>query len=240
MMTQSRTIRSAILGLPGIGYALRKIKKRINRPIDVDEFLRRSRGVIHIGANTGQERDLYARHGLPVVWIEPIPEVFQALEDNISNYSEQRAFQCLVTDKDGADYEFHIANNTGQSSSILDLKMHKDIWPTIHYGETILLRSVTLTTLVEENAIDLSRYDALILDTQGSELLALKGADPVLHKFKFIKTEVADFEAYAGCCQLSELSQFLRKRGFREIARQVQVVHQTGGKYFDIVYKRYR
>jgi hypothetical protein len=71
-------------------------------------------------------------------------------------------------------------------------------------------------------------------------LLALKGADPVLQNFKFIKTELADFEAYAGCGQLSELSQFLSKRGFREVARQVQVVHQTESKYFDIVYKRFR
>jgi hypothetical protein len=42
-------------------------------------YLRKVRGVIHVGANEGQERDLYAAFGLNVIWIEPIPEVFQVL-----------------------------------------------------------------------------------------------------------------------------------------------------------------
>ena len=38
-----------------------------------DAYLKRVTGVIHVGANAGQERELYASFHLDVVWIEPIP-----------------------------------------------------------------------------------------------------------------------------------------------------------------------
>ena len=52
---------------------------RCFKTAEPDDFLRSCSGVIHVGANSGQERELYAQHGLNVVWIEPIPEVYTAL-----------------------------------------------------------------------------------------------------------------------------------------------------------------
>ena len=43
-----------------------------------------------------------------------------------------------------------------------------------------------------------SAWDALVMDTQEPELLILKGAEPMLSQFKYIKTEAADFESYVG------------------------------------------
>lgn len=53
-------------------------------------FLRKVRGIIHVGANEGQEWDLYAIFGLNVIWIEPIPEVFRTLKRNISAFPLQQ------------------------------------------------------------------------------------------------------------------------------------------------------
>jgi FkbM family methyltransferase len=142
-----------------------------------DRFLRSVRGVVHVGANVGQERELYRRHDLDVLWIEPIPDVFATLSNNIAGMPRQRALRALVTDRDDAEYEFHIANNAGESSSILDLKEHRDVWPTVDFTQTIKLKSITLTTLLERERVDLARYDALVMDTQGSELLVLRGAE---------------------------------------------------------------
>jgi hypothetical protein len=50
---------------------------------DLDGFLGDVSGVVHVGANIGQERQLYAAHKLNVLWIEPISEVFKRLESNI-------------------------------------------------------------------------------------------------------------------------------------------------------------
>jgi len=205
---------------------------------DPDRFLRKVSGVIHVGANAGQERVLYAKFGLRVIWIEPIPEVFERLKENIAEFSKQRAFKCLVTDQDNVAYPFHICNNDGHSSSILDLNLHKDIWPQVAYEKTITLRSKTLPSLLEEEQVDCSDYDSLIMDTQGSELLVLKGAVSILKNFTYIKTEVPDFESYTGCCQLADIASFLARHGYREFSRQKNAERANVGSYYDIVYKR--
>jgi FkbM family methyltransferase len=205
---------------------------------DPDRFLKRVPGVIHVGANQGQERDLYDRLGLRVVWIEPIPEVFAVLTRNIQDYPRQVAFQYLVTDRDDSEEMLNIANNEGASSSILKLKLHVEVWPDIAYERAIAMRSVTLTSLLKRESIDVANYPALVMDVQGSELLVLKGAVEILPAFRFIKTEVPDFEAYEGCCQLRDINSFLGERGFREFSRRRFATRRGGGNYYDIVYER--
>jgi FkbM family methyltransferase len=222
---------------------VRKIKTLTRSLIRVlsknhDKFLKEVSGVVHVGANLGQERELYSKHGLSVVWIEPIPEIFNQLQVNLQGHKNQLAYQALVTDLDGKEYEFHVANNGGASSSILELKEHKDIWPEVDYTKTISLRSITLSSLFEKEKIDGSKYQALILDTQGSELLVLRGSLPVLNKFKFIKVEVPDFESYEGCCQLSDINEFMVEQGYKEFSRNKFASRAEGGNYFDIVYKK--
>ena len=219
-----------------IRAAHHKIRTLLKR--DPDRFLRKVSGVIHVGANTGQERDQYAKHGLRVIWIEPIPEVFATLKTNLTDFHQQRALQDRVSDQDDAEYTFHIANNGGASSSILDLKLHSDIWPNVIYEKSITLRSKTLASLLEKECISPGEYDALVMDTQGSELLVLKGAIPVLHNFKYIKTEVPDFESYAGCCQLTDIGSFMAQHGYREHSRRKFAERAKGGSYYDVVYER--
>ena len=214
------------------------LRSAISNRGDPHRMLRKASGVIHVGANSGQHRKIYGKYALPVVWIEPIPEVFQMLKENLQTHPRQSAYQYLVTDRDDTEYVFHVANNAGKSSSILDLKLHKDIWPEVAYDRTITLRSTTLPTLLARERIDAAGYDALIMDTQGSELLVLKGAAPILHGFRFIKTEVADFESYAGCCQLKDLDSFVKQHGFAEISRQRFAQHGQGGGYYDVVYEK--
>ena len=205
---------------------------------DPDGFLREVSGVVHVGANTGQERALYAGLGLRVLWVEPIPEVFETLLANLRGYREQRALRCLVSDSDGAEYQFHVASNRGASSSILDLKLHREVWPHVSYERTIRLRSRTLASLLAEERIGPGTYDALVVDTQGAELLVLRGALPILRHFAYIKVEVPDFESYAGCCQLGDVASFLAEHGYREHSRRTFAKRAAGGSYYDVVYKR--
>jgi FkbM family methyltransferase len=203
-----------------------------------EKLFKRIKGVIHVGANTGQEINLYAKYGLAVVWIEPIPDIFEKLQSNLIGIPRQIALKGLVTDLEKIEYQFHLANNNGASSSILELNLHQDIWPDVAFEKTIKLQSTTLASLLDVNKIDLSMYDMLIIDTQGSELLVLKGALPILHHFNYIQTEVPDFEAYKGCCQLKDLQFFLGSRGYKEVSRRKFATHPHGGSYYDIIYKK--
>ena len=180
-------------------------------------YLRKVGAIVHVGANVGQERDLYASYGLDVLWIEPIPSVFDELRMNISALPKQRAINCLVTDKDGAEYVLNVASNSGASSSILEFGRHTEIWPDITYQSKMTLKSVTLDTLLGLSSED--RYQALVLDTQGSEHLVLKGAPRLLSTLRYVKTEAADFESYVGCARVDDLVRILNSFDFKLIRK---------------------
>lgn len=204
-----------------------------------DHFLARVPGLIHVGANAGQERKRYSRYGLNVVWVEPIPEVFAELQRNIAPLPGQRAFEALLTDESGRNYVFNVASNAGESSSILPLKEHREIWPNIVYERELILQSKTLDELVSEKTIDLRKHKALILDTQGSELLVLKGGCQTLKHMLYVKAEAADFEAYEGGATVDSLTDFMAGQGFVEIARNKFAAKDDGtGHYFDLVFQR--
>lgn len=219
-----------------VKYSLSLVKRlRLSNP---DAFLHRCVGVIHVGANEGQERAEYARKGLHVIWIEPIPEVFEKLKSNICSLSKQKAYQYLITEYDGVEYDLHIASNSGASSSILRFSRHSELWPEVKMERSIRVIGQSLTHFVNEQDIDLKRYDALILDTQGSELAILKGCGSTIKNFSFIKIEAPDFEAYDGCCRLEEIDLFMREAGFYEYARNRFASKRGVGNYYDVVYIR--
>jgi FkbM family methyltransferase len=214
------------------------IRRRLMRAMhgEPNDFLKKCRGLIHVGANDGGERHLYAEHGLKVVWIEPIPDVFQRLVENIRDFPDQRAINALITNEDGTLCALHISNNSGLSSSILDLNLHKDIWPWVTFTHDITLPSSRLPTALAE--IDLAQYDAMVLDTQGSELLVLQSAATILGEFNYIQVEAANFEAYRNCATVDTLNGFLRSHGFRLLRKTLQARRAAGGEYFELLFKR--
>jgi len=202
------------------------------------KFLNNVSGLIHVGANTGQERERYDKFDLDVLWVEPIPAVFEQLQKNIKTYKRQQAIQALITDVDRKEYKFNIANNNGASSSIYALKEHKQMFPHVDYESSIMLKSITLNSLFKRQSLNISEYQALIMDTQGSELLVLEGSLPLLKHFKYIKTEVANFESYKDCCTLSQITAFMKKHGYREYSRVAFARSANGKKYYDIVFEK--
>ena len=205
---------------------------------EIDSFLANVTGVIHVGASRGQERYIYDKYDLNVVWIEPIPEIYDILVKHIEPYPKQSAFQCLIADIDDKKYRFRIADNKGESSSMLDFKVGRQLWPKIRFVKTIILRGITLATLLKRERIKAGKYDALVLDTQGSELLVLNGAIPILNHFKYIKVEVADFEAYKRGCQTRDIEAFMKEHQYKEIYRHNQAIRKRGYHVYDIVYQK--
>ena len=221
-------------------HTARAIARRMLGLNDDNRFLRDVCGVVHVGASSGQERDLYARFNLSVLWIEPLPHIFDILSNNIKSVPRQLAVNHLITDRDGAEYVFHVANNHGMSSSILSLDQHRKIWPDVHFKSQMLLRSITLDTLLNYIGAGCSEYGALIIDTQGSELLVLKGARKLLSRIAYVKTEAADFESYSGCAKVASLEAFLSDFGFKLI-RQDKFAEKEGvGSYYELLFRKRR
>ncbi len=193
---------------------------------------------MHVGANTGQERALYSEYGLRVLWVEPIAEVFDELVANLASYPRQRAIRALLTDQDDAEYDFGISSNKGQSSSLLPLARHREMWPRIEYVESRRLRGITLQSLFRRERLSARDYQALVLDVQGAELMVLKGAGDLLQEFRFIKAEAADFESYAGGARLDDLQVYLQNAGFAEKDRHRSAHDPAIGTYWDVVWER--
>jgi FkbM family methyltransferase len=216
----------------GLTSPKRQIKK-----LYLNSLFNKVNGVIHVGGNYGQESKFYNGKDLNVLWIEPIPEIFEQLNLNTKKFHNQKAINALITDKDDKEYVFNIANNKGGSSSIFKLKDHSELWPEVDYVKSINIKSTKLSSLVKHHNIDMSKYQFLVLDTQGSEMLVLNSAIPILKYFKYIKLEVANFEAYQGCCTLEDVYAFMKKNNYTEVGKY-QFAGKKSKKYFDIVFKK--
>ena len=91
---------------------------------------------------------------------------------------------------------------------------------------------------VEDESLPLSDYGALVLDTQGTELLVLQGGTETLKQMRYVKVEAADFEAYRGGCVVSDLTEFLRDHGFRVCSQEAFARLGSGGTYYEMLYER--
>lgn len=219
----------------------KKLEKFVRRGVGrkrLDDFLFSVQGVVHVGAHTGQERTLYSEYGLRVLWVEANAELFNELVANLVSYPKQRAIRALVTDQDDVEYDFGISSNKGQSSSVLPLARHREMWPGVEYAENRRMRGITLQSLFRRERLSPRDYQALVMDVQGAELMVLKGAGDLLRDFRFIKAEAADFESYAGGAQLDDLQAYLRNAGFAEMRRRKFAHSPAVGTYWDVVWKR--
>ena len=227
------------LGLADVTQAaLLKAKSYIPR-YNPHYFLREITGLIHVGAHVGQERKMYAKWDLNVLWVEAAPDIFAKLCENIGTYPSQTAANCLLTDRDDAEYVFHIANNYGESSSILELHDHKKIWPEVRFERDVKLRSITLDSLLVKLNKSITDYQALVMDTQGSELLVLKGAASSLRFLKFVKVEAWDFEAYLGCPKVTDVVDYLNEYNF-QIIRQDKFPQPVSdkGQCYELLFRK--
>lgn len=173
------------------------------------------KGALHVGANIGEEIPEYHKIGVQkMILIEANPEIYKKLVANAAPYPDILCFNECVSDVDGQEVTFHIANNAGQSSSFLELGTHKQQHPDVHYIKDLRLKTVRLDTLLK--GLD-SDYDFLNMDLQGAEGHALRGMGDMLNQFKYLYLECNSTEVYEGCMQLPEMDEYLKGFGFKRV-----------------------
>lgn len=186
-------------------------------------------GVLHIGANVGEERHEY--HNLKVkrvVWIEANEEIYNKLKANLIPYPYQEALNYCIGNIDGKDIEFNISNNGSQSSSILELGTHKQVHPEVKYINKLSMKM----RRIDKIDYDFSGLDFLNIDLQGAELLALKGMGELINQFKYAYLEVNWDELYKGCPLFNELSEWMEEKGFKVIEYKKSGGHGWGDCFF--------
>jgi FkbM family methyltransferase len=182
-------------------------------------------GAFHIGAHECEELAFYQQLNLDptdVIWLDAIPQkIKEAKERGIPN-----VYHAVVTDKDDEKVTFHVSNN-GQSSSVLEFGTHAQEHPWVTYVDHIIQKTTTIRSFVQQNQIDLSKYNFWNFDIQGAELMALKGAGDLIKTASAIYLEVNEKELYKGCGLIGEIDSMLAEYGFNRVATNM-TVHAWG------------
>ena len=181
---------------------------------DFEKYLSHRRGVLHVGAHTGEELDWYeAQHFTRVIWFEPNKELFPALQSVIKGHKNHTAFNIGIHDT-LRTATLHIASNNAQSSSILDLGTHKRYYPHVRYVKDQKIDLMRMDSFLRLNRIDINEFNFLNVDVQGVELEVIKSFGGLLGKLDYIYAEVSEEELYVGVKLLPEMDEYLRGFGF--------------------------
>ena len=179
-------------------------------------------GIIHVGACTAEELPLYKEVGVErVIWIEANPQLAQHLSTRLMMEEGHTAFCFAASDNSEGSSILNITNNF-QSSSILNLKKHKEIYPDITVVGKAEAPNLTLDDFIKIYGIDMSAYNFLNLDIQGAELLALKGSAGILQDIDYIYTEVNEEELYEGCALIQDIDDYLNSFSFKRVKTHIE------------------
>jgi len=180
----------------------------------INTYKIKPKGILHIGAHTGEEADSYHNMGIDnVIWVEADPKTFDKLKTNLNRFENQKCYCFAACDKDDNELDFYVANN-GESSSILEMDSHLLNHPDVKVTEKKTVKTKTIDSFLKQENINTQNYNFLNLDIQGAELLALKGMTNYLEKVDYIYSEVNSGEVYKNCAKINEIDKFLYKFGF--------------------------
>lgn len=167
------------------------------------------RGVIHIGAHYGQEYKTYKEMGIDhVLLIEPLEKNYNIL---VERCPDAVCIKTALGNFVGKSEMFVEDTNRGQSSSLLEPRVHLLQYPDIKFTKKEVVDVTTLDDLIRNTDI----YNFINIDVQGYELEVFKGGTETLKRIDYIYAEVNNLEMYKGCPMVKELDKFLEKLGFR-------------------------
>ncbi len=185
---------------------------------------------MHLGANIGEEAKAYDAAGIKnVIWIEANPELLDQLHANVDGYGH-RVFNFCVGDEN-KEVTFHLSNNAGQSSSVLNLGTHRRHHPTVKYERDVtvqMMRIEDFFRIIKDGTdrASLEGIDFLNADLQGFEGQALRGMGDLIKQFKWIYLEVNKEYTYENNALLHEIEDYLRPFGFE--TRELKWSGKTG------------
>jgi FkbM family methyltransferase len=186
--------------------------------------------ILHVGAHEAQELDDYILCGAKKIhWVEANTELSAKLANRLDQ-SIHKVTNAVVSNEDNKEIIFKIANNT-QSSSILDLGEHSNLFPGIYYTHEEKRLTKTLNSILIEDKF-LDKINFLNIDIQGAELLALQGLSNHLDFIESIYIEINDSQVYKNCSQTNEIDAFLNKFNFERTEKYLYSNHPWGDAFY--------
>jgi FkbM family methyltransferase len=183
-------------------------------------------GVIHVGMHKAEEYPIYKKAGVATI-------LFVEANEKLAHEFAPDDDDCVTVHAAVSDrhewVEFNITNN-GESSSILELGDHSNIYPHIVNVEKVKMKTTTIDSINRKIGLNEATFNVLNLDIQGAELKALKGVGDWRY-IQAIFTEVNYREMYKGCALVGEIDSFLEEKGFEKVEEV-----NTGAGWGDALY----
>lgn len=184
------------------------------------------RGVIHVGMHKAEEYPLYKNAGVnSIIFIE----ANKTLVDNYAPNDKHCHVIHAAISNTVEEVEFNITNN-GESSSILELADHAEIYPSIVNIQKIKILTSTLDSVLQTVPVNIKNFNILNLDIQGVELKAMMGLSN-WSNIEAVFTEVNYREMYKGCSLINEIDTFLKVKNFKKVEEV-----NTGSGWGDALY----
>ena len=178
----------------------------------VDKYKIVFKGILHVGMHEAEELKTYEKY-IKRDKILGVEAMKDKVEYCLSKYRNLLVENATVSDKEEI-VKFNVASN-GQSSSFLELGIHKIKHPEVHY-----IKSYEVKTSLLENI--LSKYENiefnfLNFDIQGAELKALKGMGKYLNNVDYVYVEINSDFVYEKCNLVEEIDEYLLKYNLKRV-----------------------
>jgi FkbM family methyltransferase len=190
----------------------------------------RPSGVLHVGASEGQEVETYLEAGISKqILVEALPSVFARLAARVEGISGVSAVNACISDVPAEGVAFNVADNDGQSSSLLDFGIHRDLHPDVHFVDRMEVNTVRIDQL----SLDLTGIDYLVTDLQGCDLRAIRSTGRLLAQFDAVYSEVNLGRSIKGTTRSRRWTATCRRTGLSGLRRPGS--HRTGVTRFTCV-----
>jgi FkbM family methyltransferase len=182
-------------------------------PIDflINKYNINFKGILHVGAHECEEIFSYEKYinRNKILWVEALPDKVELCKQRFPELLIENA----IVSNNNEMVTFNRSNN-GQSSSILDLGLHKIHHPHVWYVDSFTSETKMLKDIICNYDIT---YNFINLDIQGAELKALMGMEEYLPTIDYIYSEVNSDYVYEGCSLVNEIDEYLQKFGFQRV-----------------------
>jgi FkbM family methyltransferase len=184
------------------------------------KYLPASPVIVEAGAYDGSNTRDFCRFWpqCQVYAFEPVPSAYDRMLIVAAEFPGSIHPQKMALGRRTETSEMHVSvtgqSGGEQSSSLLAPAATREEFPFVDFrNETISVEVTRLDAWAAEKNVN--RVDFLWLDLQGMELAALEGCGELLATVGAIHCEVQNVPLYAGAPLYPEVSNFLKRQGFR-------------------------
>ena len=171
-----------------------------------ERYEKAPKGVIHVGCHDMPERGCYVPlFGENVIWVEANKQSYDTWTVPIANHFNHWAFNVAASDENGVGryYDNGAPEVSGLTPSRGQLR------PSIPINQR------KLDDLFEEHNIDMSKYDFLNIDVEGTEYKVLEGFKNNIDKINYVFIEVCREARHEDEVVFDDMTKYLNDLGFK-------------------------